>query len=154
MCINTSTIIWLQTNQLLTTLQSGFREGGSTTNQLLHTCYTICEDVDKGKEIRAVFCDIIKAFDRVWHNGLLYKFHCMGFSYRIVNWFESYLSKCKQCVAINGQSSHWVLILASVPQGSILGPFLFPIYINYKVKDTGCFIRLFADDTSLYIIVD
>ena len=49
-----------------------------------------CEAVDKGKEIRAVFCDISKAFDRVWHKGLVYKLRCMGCSYRIVNWFASF----------------------------------------------------------------
>ena len=142
------------TNQRLTPLQSGFREGDSTTNQLLHTYHKFCEAVDKGKEIRAVFCDISKAFDRVWHKGLLYKFRCLGCSNRVVKWFESYLSQQRQRVVINGQSSDWVHILAGVPQGSILGPLLFLIYINDIVKHIGCSIRLFADDTSLYIIVD
>ena len=142
------------TNQLLTPLQSGFREGDSTTNQLLHPYHKICEAVDKGKEIRAVFCDISKAFDRVWHKGLLYKLRCIGCSNRVVKWFESYLSQRRQRVVINGQSSDWVHILAGVPQGSILGPLLFLIYINDMVKHIGCSIRLFADDTSLYIIVD
>ena len=108
----------------------------------------------KGKEIRAVFCDISKAFDRVWHEGLLYKLRCMGCSSRVVQWFESYLSQRRQRVVINGQSSDWVHILAGVPQGSILGPLLFLIYINDIVKHIGCSIRLFADDTSLYIIVN
>ena len=127
------------------------------TNQLLtplHTYHKICEAVDKGKEIRAVFCDISKAFDRVWHKGILYKLRCMGCSNRVVKWFESYLSQRRQRVVINGQSSDWVHILAGVPQGSILGPLLFLIYINDIVKHIGCSIRLFADDTSLYIIVD
>ena len=108
----------------------------------------------KGKEIRAVFCDISKAFDRVWHKGLLYKLRCMGCSSRVVKWFERYLSQRRQRVVINGQSSDWVHILAGVPQGSILGPLLFLIYINDIVKHIGCSIRLFADDTSLYIIVN
>ena len=141
-------------NQLLTPLQSEFREGDSTTNQLLHTYHKICEAVDKGKEIRAVFCDISKAFDRVWHKGLLYKLRCMGCSNRVAKWFESYLSQQRQRVVINGQSSDWVHILAGVPQGSILDPLLFLIYINDIVKHIGCSISLFADDTSLYIIVD
>ena len=153
-CVHKHLYNYMVTNQLLTPLQSGFRECDSTTNQLLHTYHTICEAVDKGKEIRAVFCDISKAFDRVWHKGLLYKLRCMGCSNRIVNWFASYLSKRRQRVVINGQSSDWVYILAGVPQGSILGPLLFLIYINDIVKHIGCSIRLFADDTSLYIIVD
>ena len=142
------------TSQLLTPLQSGFREGDSTTNQLLHIYHKICEAVDKGKEIRAVFCNISKAFDRVWLKGLLYKLRCVGCSNRVVKWFESYLSQRRQRVVINGQSSDWVHILAGVPQGSILGPLLFLIYINDIVKHIGCSIRLFADYTSLYIIVD
>ena len=78
----------------------------------------------------------------------------MGCSNRIVNWFASYLSKRRQRVVINGQSSDSVYILAGVPQGSILGRLLFLIYINDVVKHIGCSIRLFADDTSLYITVD
>ena len=153
-CVHKHLYNYMVTDQLLTPLQSGFREGDSTTNQLLHTYHTICESVDKGKEIRTVFCDICKAFDRVWHKGLLYKLRCMGCSNRIFNWFASYLSKRRQRVVINGQSSDWVYILAGVPQGSILGPLLFLIYINDIVKHTGCYIRLFADDTSLYTIVN
>ena len=63
-CVHTRLNNYMVTNQLLTPLQSGFKEGDSTTNQLLHTYHTICEAVDKVKEIRAVFCDISKAVDR------------------------------------------------------------------------------------------
>ena len=87
-CVHKHFYNYMVTNQLLTPLQSGFREGDSTANQLLHT-YKICEAVDKGKEIRAVFCDISKAFDSVSHKGLLYKLRCMGCSSGIVKWFES-----------------------------------------------------------------
>ena len=78
----------------------------------------------------------------------------MGYSNRIVNWFASYLSKHRQPVVINGQSSVWVYILTGVPQGLICDPLLFVIYINDIVKHIGCSIRLFADDTSLYMMVD
>ena len=72
----------------------------------------------------------------------------------INRWFSSYLTGRKQRVVINGQVSEWLSVFAGVPQGSILGPLLFLIYINDTVKNLGCSIRLFADDTSLYIIVD
>ena len=153
-CIHKYLYNYITVNDILTPLQSGFRHGDSTTNQLLHTYHTICEAVDKGKEVRAVFCDISKAFDRVWHKGLLFKLRTIGCSDSIVNWFLSYLSNRRQRVVINGQASDWASVLAGVPQGSILGPLLFLIFINDIVKHTGCSIRLFADDTNLYIIVD
>ena len=153
-CIHKYLYNYITVNDILTPLQSGFRHGDSTTNQLLHTYHTICEAVDKGKEVRAVFCDISKAFDRVWHKGLLFKLRTIGCSDSIINWFLSYLSNRRQRVVINGQASDWASVLAGVPQGSILGPLLFLIFINDIVKHIGCSIRLFADDTSLYIIVD
>ena len=72
----------------------------------------------------------------------------------ITLWFSSYLTGRKQRIVINGQVSEWLSLLVGVPQGSILGPIFFLIYINDIVKNLGCSIRLFADDTSLYIIVD
>ena len=153
-CIHKYLYNCITVNDILTPLQSGFRHGDSSTNQLLHTYHTICEAVDKGKEVRAVFCDISKAFDRVWHKGLLFKLRTIGCSDSIVYWFLSYLSNRRQHVVLNGQASDWASVLAGVPQGSILGPMLFLIFINDIVKHIGCTIRLFADDTSLYIIVD
>ena len=107
-----------------------------------------------GKEIRAVFCDISKAFDRVWHRGLIYKLKSAGISGNLLGWFENYLKDREQRVVINGTNSDWVAITAGIPQGSILGPLLFLIYINDIVSDIHSTIKLFADDTSLYIIVD
>ena len=121
---------------------------------MLHTYHTFCEAVDKGKEVRAVFCDISKAFDRVWHKGLLHKMSGIGCSDNVLKWFASYLSGRRQRVVLNGQASDWTPVLAGVHQGSILGPLLFLLYINDIVKHIGCSIRLFADDTSLYIIVE
>ena len=104
--------------------------------------------------MRAVFCDINKAFDRVWHKGLLHKLRGIGCSEKILLWFSSYLSDRRQRVVLNGIFSDWMAVFAGVPQGSILGPLLFLIFINDIVKCIGASIRLFADDTSLYIIVD
>ena len=153
-CIHKYIYNYITVNDILTPLQSGFRHGDSTTNQLLHTFHTICKAADKGKGVRAVFCHISIAFDRVWHKGLLFKLRTIGCSDSIVNWFLSYLSNRRQLVVINGQASDWASVLAGVPEGSILGPLLFLIFINDIVKHLGCSIRLFADDTSLYIYVD
>ena len=98
------------------------------------------------------FCEISKAIDRVWHKGLLFKLKQAG-TYQS-QWLSSYLLNRKQRVHIPGGSSHWLPIEASAPHGSILGPLLFLIYINDMVTNIKSTVRLFADDTSLYLIVD
>ena len=103
-----------------------------------------CEAVDSGKEVRVVFCDISKAFDRVWHRGLIHKLRDMGCSESLLKWFTSYLSKRKQRVVLNGLASEWIFITAGVPQGSILGPLLFLVYINDIVNELQAHVRLFA----------
>ena len=105
-------------------------------------------------EVRAVFCDISKAFDRVWHKGLIYKLKRAGINGLLLDWLSDYLTNRKQRVVIPGGRSDWQFIRAGVPQGSILGPLLFLLYINDIVTDIQSCVRLFADDTSLYIIVD
>ena len=139
---------------IITPFQSGFRHGDSTTNQLLFLSNEMYKAFDENKEIRIVFCDISKAFDRMWHKGLLFKLRSIGFSEHIVAWFEDYLHKRQQRVCIKGVSSTWKFVTAGVPQGSILGPTLFLIYINDIVRELDSNIRLFADDTSLYIVVE
>ena len=139
----------LRDNNILTPLQSGFIPGDSTVNQLTFLYNTFYRALDEGKEIRVVFCDIKKAFDRVWHAGLLHKFH----SGTLLDWFKDYLSQRRQRVVLPGVFSDWAYTHAGVPQGSVLGPLLFLIYINDIVNDIGSNIRLFADDTSLYIVV-
>ena len=145
---------YLHENHILTSLQSGFTPGDSTINQLTFLYNMFSQALDSGKEIRAVFCDISKAFDRVWHDGLLYKLKLIGVSGNVLSWFTSYLTGRKQRVVLPGTQSAWNDITAGVPQGSILGPLLFLIYINDIVSDINARIRLFADDTSLFLIVE
>ena len=117
--------------------------------------YQFCNAVSEGKEIRIVFLDISKAFDRVWHQGLLFKLKKWGIGGSLLKWFESYLSDRYQRVIVNGQKSDYTKISAGVPQGSVLGPLLFLVFINditHVIRH--CQIRLFADDTCLFITVD
>ena len=141
-------------NNLLSSHQSGFRKGDSTINQLLFLYNEFSRALDEGKEVRTVFFDISKAFDRVWQKGLLYKIESLGIKGNFLLWVKSYLSGRKQRVVINGKESTVLDLKAGVPQGSILGPLFFLIFINYIVNDIGCRIKLFADDTSLYIIIE
>ena len=153
-CIFKHFFNFLLRNKVITSLQSGFMPGDSTTNQLLSLSDTFGKALDAGKEIRVIFCDISRAFDRVWHEGLLYKLEKIGIRGNLLKWFKSYLSERRQRVVIAGYQSDTNEIRAGVPQGSILGPILFLIFINDIVCDISCNIRLFADDTSLFIVVE
>ena len=86
-CVHKHLYNYVIVNDLLTPLQSGFKHGDSTNFQLIHTYHSFCEAVDIGNEVRAVFCDVSKAFDRVWHRGLLYKLSCIGCSNPVVKCF-------------------------------------------------------------------
>ena len=142
-------------NFLISIWQSGFRPSMSTVTQLTELYHQFCKAVSDGKEIRVVFLDISKAFDRVWHKGLLFKLKQFGITGSLLDWFSNYLKDRCQRVVIHGQSSDWRDIKAGVPQGSNLGPLLFLVFINDIVHVIRhCQIRLFADNTCLYITVD
>ena len=142
-------------NSTISKWQSGFMPGCSTTCQLLEIYHQFCENFDEGKEIRVVFLDISRAFDRVWHAGLLKKLAACGIRGALLDWLADYLHDRQQRVCLNGEFSDWGVIRAGIPQGSILGPLLFLIFIN-DITEVVNFtkIRLFADDTCLFITVD
>ena len=81
---------YIRDHKILSALQSGFIPGDSTINQLVDIYNTFCESLDEGKEVRAVFCDISKAFDRVWHRGRLFKLESIGVSDSLLLWFKSF----------------------------------------------------------------
>ena len=108
--------------------------------------------MDEGLQTDVVFMDIAKAFDTVVHSKLLLKLQEFGFSGSVLLWFKNYLScRCQQ-VTVHGATSTPLPITSGVPQGSLLAPFLFSVYINdlpsYISNSTG--VGLFADDTKLY----
>ena len=99
--------------------------------------------------IRSIYLYMSKAFDKVWHKGLLFKLKTYKVEGNLHNLLSNYLHNRKQRVPINGKESDWKPILSGVPQGSVLGPLLFLLYINDLADDLECNHKLFADDASL-----
>ena len=94
-----------------------------------------------------------KAFDKVWHDGLIFKLKRNGVCGNLLKFFKSYLRSRKQRVVINSSCSDFLPIEAGVPHGSVLGPLLFLVYINYLEENLKSNVRFFADDTMLFSVV-
>ena len=124
----------------------------SCVAQLLSITHEIYNsfDYNPSVDIRGVFLDISKAFDKVWHDGLIFKLQTYGIDGKLLKLLKSYLKDRQQRVLLNGQTSSWKNVLAGVPQGSVLGPLLFLIYINDLPDGLTSICKIFADDTSLF----
>ena len=146
---------FLLKEKLLNPNQSGFHPSDSCVNQLRAITHEIFEafDCNPPLEVRSVFLDMSKTFDKVCHKGLLYKLKSMGISGEFYNLLENYLSGRLQRVIPDGQTSSRRPILAGVPQRLILDPLLFLIYINDLPNKLKSNVKVFADDTSLFTIV-
>ena len=138
---------FLNKNKLLSDAQSGFRPSDSCEYQLLSIVHDIYKSFDCNPplEVRGIFLDISKAFDRVWHDGLIYKIKSFGISDTPLKLIENFLSNRYQRVVLNGQSSSWTEVLAGVHQGSALGPFFLLMYINDLRCGLSSTTKLFAD---------
>ena len=143
-------------NNLLSRHQSGFIPGDLCVQQLISVTHEIYNafDCNRSLEVRGVFLDISKAFDKVWHDGLIYKLKRNGINGDLLRLIESFLSDRYQRVVLNGQTSNWNKVKAGIPQGSILGPLFFLIYINVLPSELRCSAKLFADDTSQFSVVE
>ena len=109
-------------NELISPNQSGFKPGDSCINQLLAITHEIYKSFDDGFEVRGVFLDISKVFDKVWYVGLIFKLKQNGISGNLLNLLCDFLRNRKQRALLNGQVSDWSDVRAGVPQGSTLGP--------------------------------
>ena len=130
--------------------QYGFRSSRSTADLLTVVSDTIARAFNRSGATRAVALDISKAFDRVWHAGLLNKPNFYGISGQIFGLTSSFLGNRRLRVVLDGKSSQGYPVNAGFPQGSILGPTLFLLYINDLPDDVICNIATYADDTTLY----
>ena len=136
-------------NNLIYKLQSGFLKGHSTVHQLIDIYHQVCMGIDAGQLTCMVFCDVSKAFDRVWIKGLLFKLKQNGVNGNVLKWAESYLTGRQQQVFVGSSLSNCQVTSAGVPQGSVLGPLFFLVYINDIAEHLLSITRIFADDTSL-----
>ena len=137
-------------------LQHGFMKNRSTTTQLLKVYNTIGSVLDVGGQVDIAFLDFSKAFDSVSHACLLYKLqYTFGFDESFLQWFKSYLLNRFQCVVMEGERSDWQPVTSGVPQGSILGPLLFLMFIN-DLPDVivSSTVALFADDCKIFKVIN
>ena len=141
---------YLIENDLISPNQSGFKTGDSCTNQLISITHEIHQSFDDGFEVRGVFLDVSEAFNKVWHNGFIYKLNQNGVAGDLLDTLTNFLKDRKQRVVLNGQYSTWTNVEAGVPQGSIFGPLLFLICINDLPENLVSNPKLIVDDTSLF----
>ena len=145
----------LDAHNILNSAQHGFRQRRSCETQLITTLDDFSKCLDKKQQIDGILLDFSKAFDKVDHQKLLHKLHNFGIQNSLLKWMESFLLGRQQTVIVDGAESPPKPVLSGVPQGTVLGPLLFLIYINditHKLSP-GTIIRLFADDSLLYRII-
>ena len=142
---------YLVEKNILYDLQSGFRASHSTDTCLVYLTDLIKKEIDSGRFCGMALLDLQKAFDTVDHTILTYKLKAIGFNSAATNWARSYLSQRLQHVAVNGTLSGAKINSCGVPQGSVLGPLLFLIYINDMNVACSCPLFLYADDAALLV---
>ena len=139
----------LKSKNLLSCKKYGFISGRSTTTQLLSYLDKCIKTIVTGGVVDTIYFDFAKAFDTVPHRRLLGKLTCYGISGNIINWIKAFLLGRSQVVRVNGEKSEETAVLSGIPQGSVLGPLLFVVYINDLPESVKSNIFLFADDTKI-----
>ena len=148
--VNNRIVDHLEKCGLFSDFQYGFRSSRSTADILTVVSDRIARDFNRSGAARTVALDICKVFDRVWHAGLLHKLKSYGISGQIFDLISFFLSNRWLRFVLDGKSLQEYPVNAGVPQGSILGPTHFPLYINDLPDDVICNIAIYADDTTLY----
>ena len=140
----------MTSNSLFSPAQHGFVTGKSCVTQLLEFMEELTESLDSVEDVDVIYLDFCKAFDKVPHRRLLKKLYNYGITGKIFSWVKEFLSDRKQRVTIKGSKSEWRTITSGIPQGSVLGPVLFLIFINDLPDVISVCLELFADDGKLF----
>jgi hypothetical protein len=144
-------IAHMKLNGLISKKQFGFLSGRSTVLQLLQVIDKWTDILDRGGCVDVIYCDFMKAFDTVPHRRLIAVLQYYGIDDPALSWIQDFLSERKQKVMVCGESSPWYNVLSGIPQGSVLGPVLFVIYINTMVEqDFKSDLYMYADDTKIF----
>ena len=151
--VTTNIVSRMDKYNLLYDLQHGFRSKPSCETQLVTLIEDLMRNSIAGNQTDLVLLDFSKAFDKVSHQKLLLKLHRYGIRGPTLKWIQAFLSDRTQTVVIDNEKSATVPVTSGVPQGSVLGPILFLIYINDLPDKTRSKVRLFADDTVIYLAV-
>jgi hypothetical protein len=137
-------------NNLTCKEQHGFRSGRSTTTNLLEALNIWTEALSHNIPMDIIFLDYAKAFDTVPHKRLINKIKSFGISGEVLEWITQFLTGRRQCVKVNNTKSDWKPVVSGVPQGTVLGPLLFSIFVSDMPDNINNFISTFADDTKIY----
>ena len=148
--IRNSLMEFLEEKKLISPHQHGFRSGRSCCTQLLEIMEIWTKILDDGGSWDCIYLDFAKAFDRVPHLRLISKLESIGISGNLLGWITDFLSNRKQSVVLNGARSSQRDVTSGIPQGSVLGPILFIIFINDMPNVIDSEIKIFADDTKLF----
>ena len=148
--VRTEVLTHLLTNNVLSTRQFGFINGRSTTLQLLHFLDLCTQSIVQGNVVDTIYFDFKKAFDMVPHKRLVAKLESYGIKGKLLRWIEEFLTGRQQYVIVNGEKSSPGRVTSGIPQGTVLGPLLFVVYINDILENLSAEGFLFADDTKIF----